>query len=177
MSPALRQVLTLCACTCGLHSLVGQFNHAVAPYALTVDVVGLLLAFAGLRLPFRPALAVAFLTGLWVDCSAPVAFGYHAFLYGLAICFLARLRARLPREETLVGVVTALFINLAFFVLAGFLDLGSLPDPASGALRLLADLILSQLFAALIGPWFFALQFHSLRLAGAGPAETVRRYA
>jgi rod shape-determining protein MreD len=177
MSPSLRQILALCLCACGLQALVGQFNHAIASFALTLNLGGLLIALAGLRLPLRPALTVALLTGLWVDASAPVAFGHHAFLHGLAVCFIHKLRERLPREETLVAVVTALFTNLAFCVITGFLSLDSLPDPASGGLRLLADLVASQLLTALIAPWFFALQLQSLRLAGASPASTVRRYA
>jgi cell shape-determining protein MreD len=177
MSLSLRQILVLCLCACGLQTLAGQFNHAIAPFALTIDLGGLLIALAGLRLAFGPALAVAFITGLWVDASAPVAFGQHAFLYGLAVCLVYKLRDRLPREETFVGVVAAMFINLGFCVVAGFLNLDSLPDPASGTLRLLADLVASQLVTALISPWFFALQLQSLRLAGASPATIVRRYA
>jgi rod shape-determining protein MreD len=177
MAPAPRQVLVVLLCTCGLISLTGQLNHALAPAGLTLEVAGLLVAFAGLRLDFRRALIIALLTGLWVDASAPVAFGRHAFLFGFAVCMLSRFRSRLPREETLVGVVAALFINLALFVFAGFLDLGALPDSTSGALRLLADLVASQLFVALIGPWFFASQTHALRLAGASPTSLTRRYA
>jgi rod shape-determining protein MreD len=177
MSPAFRQVLTVLLCTCGLVTLTGQINHALAPSAITLEVAGLLVAFAGLRLDFRRTLIIAFVTGLWVDASAPVAFGRHAFLYGLAVCMLARFRSRLPVESTSVGVVAALFINLAVFVMAGFLDLGALPDSAAGGLRLLADLVSSQLFVALIGPWFFALQAHALRLSGASPASQLRRYA
>lgn len=177
MSPALRQVLVVLLCTCGLVTLTGQINHVLAPAALTLEVAGLLVAFAGLRLDFRRALIIAFVTGLWVDASAPVVFGRHAFLYALAVCMLARFRARLPREETFVGVVAALFINLAVFVLAGFLDLGTLPDSSAGGLRLLADLVASQLFVALIGPWFFACQIQALRIAGASPTSHTRRYA
>jgi rod shape-determining protein MreD len=177
MSPALRQVLVVLLCTCGLASLTGQINHALAPASLSLEIAGLLVAFAGLRMDFRRALIIAFVTGLWVDASAPVAFGRHAFLYAFAVCMLARFRARLPREETFVGVVAALFINLAVFVLGGFLDLGGLPDSAAGGLRLLADLVASQLFVAVIGPWFFACQLHALRLAGASPASQLRRYA
>jgi rod shape-determining protein MreD len=177
MPPAYRQVFVILACVFGLLALVGQLNHVLAPFALSLDVAGLLVAFAGLRLDFRRALVVAFIGGLWFDASAPAAFGRHAFLYALAVCMLARMRTRLPRDEVLVGVVAALFINLAFFVVDGFLDLGSLPDPASAGLRLLADLLVSQLFVALIGPWFFALQLQALHLAGAGPAQVVRRYA
>jgi len=177
MSPALRQILAVLACTFGLICLTGQLNHALAPFGLTLEVAGLLCAFAGLRLEFSRAFTVALLTGFLVDAGTPVGFGRHAFLFGLMVCLLSRVRFRLPREETLVGVVTALFINLACFVVTGFVALGSLPDTTSGALRLLADLLVSQLFIALIGPWFFALQLRALAFAGASPATAIRRYA
>jgi cell shape-determining protein MreD len=176
MPSASRQVLAVLACVIGLQAIVGQLNHVLSPFALTIHVAGLLVAFAGLRLDFRRALIVALVGGLWFDASAACEFGRHAFLFALAVCMLARMRARLPREEVLVGVVSALFINLAFFVVAGFLDLGALPDPAAGGLRLLADLLVSQLFVALTGPWFFACQSHALKLAGASPAQVVSRY-
>ena len=177
MPSAFRQVLAILACIFGLLALVGQLNHVLAPFALTLDVAGLLVAFAGLRLDFRRAFIAALIGGLWFDAGTPAAFGRHAFLYALAVCMLSRVRARLPREEVMVGVVAALFVNLAFFVIDGFLDLGSLPDPAAGGLRLLADLGVSQLFIALIGPWFFACQSQALQLVGASPAQAVRRYA
>lgn len=142
-----------------------------------MEAPGLLVAYAALRLPLQPGLLVACLAGLWIDAAAPVAFGRHALLLGLAFCVVHNLRARLPREETLVGVVAALFVNLALFVVFALLDLGALPDPAAGGLRLLADLVVSQLFTALIGPWFIALQTHALQLARARPEVAVSRFA
>jgi cell shape-determining protein MreD len=176
MPRSLRQVLVLLACTGGLAALVGQLNHVLSPLALTVTLPGLLVAFAALRLPPGAGLSAALLTGLWLDASAPVAFGRHAALLGLAFCFVYRVRARLPREETLVGVVVALFVNLALFVVLAFLDLGKLPDPAAGGLRLLADLVVSQLFTVLIGPWFLAFQRQALELTGASPVTVVSRF-
>jgi rod shape-determining protein MreD len=177
MPTSFRQVFILCLCACVLQSLAGQFNHMIASFAVTLDLAGLLIAFAALRLPFGPALTVALFTGLWVDAYDPVSFGRHAFLYGLAVCMINQFRGRLPREETFVCVVTALFVNLALCVAAGFLDLGSLPDAGAGALRLLADLVASQLATALIGPWFIALQLRSLQLVRAEPVSAIRRYA
>ena len=177
MPRSLRQVLVRLACTGGLSTLVGQLNHVLSPLALTVTLPGLLIVFAALRLPPGAGLATALLTGLWLDAAAPVAFGRHAALLGLAFCFVCRIRARLPREETLIDVVVALFVNLAFFVVLAFLGLSDLPDPAAGGLRLLADLIVSQLVTVLIGPWFLALQRQALALAGALPTPSAGRFA
>jgi rod shape-determining protein MreD len=178
MSPVMRQTLVLLACTGGLATLLGQLNHGLAFLAVTLFVPGLLICFAALRLPLGTGLAVALLTGLWLDAASPGAFGRQAALLGLAFCLLYRVRTRLPREETLVGVVAAVFINLALFIVVAVTGLNALPDPGSGALRLLVDLLVSQLATILLGPWFFALQTRALELVGAPlPSASPNRYA
>ncbi len=176
MSHPIRQVLALLLCTGGLITLLGQFNHALSPFALTLSAPGLLVAFAALRLPLKPGLFLALLTGLWLDAVSGARFGHQAFLLGLAFCLLHRVRARLPREEPLVGVLAAIFINLALCIVTASVHLNHLPDPASAALRLLVDLVASQFATALLGPWFIALQARSLLLVGA-PPPTLRRFA
>lgn len=176
MPRALRQVLVLLACAGLFCGLLGQLNHALAPFAFTLGAPGLLVVYPALRLPLRPALAVAILAGLWLDAAAPVGFGRHALMLGVCVCVLHNLRPRMPREETIVGVVSALFVNLAFFVVLALANLGALPDPSAGGLRLLADLVFSQLFTALVGPWFLAFQNRTLELVGARPETPVGRF-
>ena len=177
MLHSLRQVLALLACGAVLCALVGQLNHAVSAWALTFSVPGLLVAGAALRLPTGSGIASVFVTGLWLDAATPLPFGRQAFLLAVAFCLVHRLRERLPRQETIVGVVVALFVNLAFFVALAFFSLGSLPDPASAGLRLLGDLLVSQLLTVALGPWFLALQEAALRLVGASPARVIGRFA
>lgn len=177
MLHSLRQVLVLLACAAVLCAIVGQLNHYAAPWAVTFSVPGLLIVFAALRLPLGAGFASAFTAGLWLDAAAPVPFGSQALLLALAFCLVHRVRSRLPREQIMVGVVAALFVNLAMFVLLALLAIGGLPEPASGGLRILADLFVSQILTALLGPWFLALQAASLRLAGAAPMQVVNRYA
>lgn len=161
-----RQVLALLGCTGILMAVVGQLNHALAPLAVTVSTPGLLIAFAALRLPFGTGLSVVFLSGLWLDAVAPTPFGRQAALLAIAFTCLHNAARRLPREEVLVGVVSALFVNLGLFVLLAMLDLGALPDSSAGARRLLADLVVSQVLTTVAGPWFFALQNRLLNLVG-----------
>ncbi len=177
MLHSLRQVLVLLACAAVLCAIVGQLNHYAAPWAVSFSVPGLLVVFAALRLPLATGFATAFVSGLWLDAAAPVPFGRQALVLALAFCLVYRLRPRLPRDQVVVGVVAALFVNLGLFVLLALLAIGGLPDPASGGLRILADLFVSQLLTALIGPWYLAFQAASLRLAGAAPLQTVNRYA
>jgi hypothetical protein len=177
MFHSLRQVLALLACTAILSAILGQLNHAVSAWALTFSLPGLFVAGPALRLPLGTGFAAVFVSGLWLDASSALPFGRQAFLFALAFCFVHRLRGRLPRHETIVGVVVALFVNLAIFVALALFSLGALPDPASAGLRLFADLIVSQLLTALIGPWFLALQEASLRLVRAMPERAVERFA
>lgn len=174
---SIRRVLVLIACAVLLQFGIGQLNHALAWLALTLSAPGLLVVFAALRLPANTGLTVAFLSGLLIDAQGAAAFGRNAFLLGLAFCLLHRYSARLPRESALVGVVAAVFLNLALVSGSLLLELGDLPDPASGALRLLADLLASQVLTVLVGPWFLALQSRSLSLAGALPETRVPRFA
>ena len=171
MNAAFRQVLALLACAAGLIALLGQANHELSAFALTLSTPGLLVVYSALRLPLSRGLVVTGVTGLLLDAGAPVPFGSHALLLGLGFCALHGVRARLPREETLVGVVAAIFINLGLFVVLAFARLGELPDPGSAALRLLSDLLVSQLATALIGPWFLALQSRALELVGVAPSS------
>ena len=64
-----------------------------------------------------------------------------------------------------MGVVVALLANLGIFLALSLLLLGRHPAPAAAWTRLLADLIFSQIFLALLAPWFFALQREALLLA------------
>ncbi|TAG27751.1 MAG: hypothetical protein EAZ36_06545, partial [Verrucomicrobia bacterium] len=112
-----------------------------------------------------------------LDAATPAFFGRYALLLSLAFCFVHRVRWRLPRNAVFVGVLVAVFINLALCIALALVALGRLPDPASGAMRLLADLILSQLVTGLVGPWFFAFQRRALELTGAAPVEAPRRFA
>lgn len=177
MFHSLRQILAMLACAAVLCALVGQLNHALAPLALTFSVPGLLIAYTALRLPPGAGIASTFAVGLWLDAATPLPFGRQAFILAFAFCLVFRLRDRLPRQENIMAVVVALFVNLALFVALAFFSLGGLPDPAAGGVRLLGDLLISQLLTALLGPWFLSLQGAVLRLIGASPAQTTDRFA
>jgi rod shape-determining protein MreD len=177
MLHSLRQIFALLACAAILCAIVGQLNHAVSPWALSFSLPGLLVTYAALRLPPGAGLASAFVAGLWLDAATPLPFGRQAFILALAFCLVFRLRDRLPRQETITSVVVALFVNLALFVALAFFSLGALPDPAAGGVRLLGDLLVSQLLTALVGPWFLSLQAATLRLLGASPPQTSDRFA
>jgi hypothetical protein len=145
--------------------LVAEINDALAPYAAYLFVGGLLVTFAALHLRLGHGLAATVLTGLAIDAMEPGPFfGVHLVLFAVVHVLIFHLRTRIPREETAVGVVTALFANLALFLALSVLTLNREPTPGLAWLRLFADLCWSQLFVAAIAPWFFALQQRALEL-------------
>jgi rod shape-determining protein MreD len=156
--------------------LVAELNHYLAPHGMYLFVGGLLVTFAALRLRLRNGLPATLLAGLAIDAVEPgVAFGTHLVLFAAAHVILFHLRTRLPREETVIGVVTALFANLALFLALSVVTLGDHPAPGGAWLRLLADLCWSQLFIAAVAPWFFALQARALEFGRIDLVEEHRR--
>jgi hypothetical protein len=166
MRPALVSFLTVVL----LWAAVAQVNHYLAGSHLYLFVGGLLVAHAALALPLRSGMAVSFLAGCLCDANALIPFGTHALLFASAHAVLFNLRDRLPHDEVAGRVVIALFANLALFLALSFLEIDRSPFPAASWLRLFADLACSQLFLALIAPWFFALQARAIALAEPAPA-------
>jgi len=146
--------------------VVAQVNHVLDGHAY-LFAGGLLVAYAALQLPLRDGLAAVLLAGLLCDAGAPVPFGLHTLLFAAAHAVVFNIRDHLPREETVARVVVALLVNLALFLVLSFALVGRGPAPAAVWPRLIFDLVCSQVFLALIAPWFFALQARSLVLAGA----------
>ena len=150
-----------------LWTLVAQVNHALAGLRVYLFVGGLYVIYAALMLPLRAGLAASLLGGLLCDATTPVWFGTHLFLFAAAHAVVFHLRTRLPRDDTVARVIVALLANLAIFLLFSFTQIGAAPSPAAAWSRLIADLVGSQVFLALIAPWFFALQARALVLARA----------
>lgn len=149
-----------------LLSATNQLNHALAPFHLYLWVGGLFVAVGALRLDFHEGFWVALLTGLAADARHPVPFGTHAFLFLSGHILLYQIRHRLPRHDAVVDVLTALFTNLALFTSFSFLMIFIQREPTGSGWRLLADLLVSQLFVVAVAGWFFALQTRLLTLAG-----------
>lgn len=166
--PDHRRTLVVFVCGLLLLGLQRQAGHALAPAALSLWLGGLLVAFPALRLAPQTGFNACILLGLLVDALSPLAFGLHAFLFGVAHLIIVRVRNRFAASEPLIGTIVALITNLALFVLLTFITLSRAPGAPISGLRLLVDLALSQVVLALIAPWFFALQERSLGLARIG---------
>lgn len=149
-----------------LWALVAQVNHALAEFRVYLFVGSLFATYAALKLPLRSGLAATLIGGLCCDANSPVAFGTHALLFVAAHAVIFNLRDSLPRDDTPARVIVALLANLVLFLVFSFLQIASSPAPAAAWPRLIADLVCSQVFLALVAPWFFALQHRALVLAG-----------
>lgn len=166
----MRQSLTIFATLILLWFFEGELNHVLAPWHIFIWTGGLFVTFAAIALPLRAGLGATILAGLVCDSTTPVAFGLHTLLFAATHVVLFNLRDRVPRDETSGRVLIALFANLALFLVFSFLQLSLLPSPSQVWPRLFSDLICSQVFLALIAPWFFALQFRLLDFVVPGAA-------
>ncbi len=155
--------------------LVSQLNHALAPWHVSLFVGGLIVVFTALRLEFDTGFAAVFLAGLFCDAVSPVRFGTQAFLFATAHTLIFSVRGRHPRGETLVSLVFALLANLGIFIVLSLLLMAHTHLPFGVWPRLLLNLLCSQVFLALVAPWFFALQARTLAFDGFELRDTFRR--
>lgn len=163
----MRRVLVLFATSLLLWTLIVQANHALTDLRVYLFVGALFITYAALMLPLGAGIAATLLAGLMCDANSPVAFGTHTLLFAAAHALVFHLRDQLPREDTVGRTVIALLANLALFLAFSFIQIARSPAPAAVWPRLIADLVCSQVFLALIAPWFFALQHRALVLARA----------
>ena len=161
----MRRLLILFACSLVLWAIVTQLNHSLSGAHIYLFVGGLFVTFATLTQPFVTGLWSAVVIGLVFDANTPVAFGTHLILFAATHLGVFRLRDRIPRGDTLSRVTVAVLANLALFLVLSFVQLMRSPAIAGNWPRLIFDLICSQVFLALVAPWYFALQARSLVLA------------
>ncbi len=146
--------------------LTALANHYLSRFSfLWIDyctvhlyVGGLFVTFAALRLDVRSGVITTVATGLAVDAQTSAPFGTSVVLFGLVHAALLYGRKRFPREESIFAVVVALLSNLFLFIVLSFIFVSHNPRPGHAWLRLFMDLIASQVFLALVTPWFMALQ-------------------
>lgn len=143
-----------------------QLNHYIAPWNTTAFIGGLCVVFSSLRLSGRDGARALLLTGLWFDAATPVPFGLHAFLFLLAHTVLFMFRSRIPREETLIGLLVAVLVNLGTMIAISAAVLHRNPAPLEMWPRLIADSLVSFSLIILIGPWTFSFQERLLQIGG-----------
>ncbi|MCC5023037.1 MAG: rod shape-determining protein MreD [Candidatus Synoicihabitans palmerolidicus] len=166
--PHHRRTAVVFGCGVILLVLLRMLNHSLSPWALSVWCGGLLVTFPALRLGPQQGFNACFLLGLMLDALSPFPFGLHAFLFGVAHLVIVRIRNRLPANEPVIVIVVTLVTNLVLFVLITFFALSRNSGAHISVVRLLSDLVLSQITIVLIGGWFLALQERALEIARVG---------
>src|SRR5262245_16973528 len=163
----MRRTLVLFATLLILWTILAQANHALAAWRVYLFGGALFVAYAALTQPPRAGLAASLLGGLACDANSPVIFGTHTLLFAATHFTLFHVRERVPRDDNLAAITVVLLANLALFLVFSFLQIHRSPTPAAIWPRLIADLVCSQVFLAVVTPWFFALQARALVLARA----------
>jgi cell shape-determining protein MreD len=142
-----------------------QVNHYLATIPASLFLFGLPVGFAALRLNLNHGLAASALIGFFYDTLTPFPLGTAFILFTLTFTIVYAVRSRFHREEAFSAVIVVLLANL--FLFAAFSSVSAVLNGSAGHPgRLIVDLILSQIVAALATGWFFAFQIAILELFG-----------
>lgn len=172
----MRRFLTLSATLLLLWAIVTQVNDALSGFRVYLFPASLFVVFAALTQPLRSGLFTSAVGGLICDANSPVAFGLHGLLFAAAHIIVFHVRDRVPRDDNVTAIIVALLANLALFLVFSFTQIHSSPAPAAVWPRLVVDLLCTQVFVALVTPWFFAFQARALDTAQIVSAAFQRRF-
>lgn len=146
--------------------LLGEVNHVLAIWSLHVFLVGLLLTFGILRLRLKQGLLVSGLTGLILDATNPLPFGFTLFLILFAHTIAFSVRGNFARDSLRSALWVATGINVALMIALGLFAGRGTPAPDVFWLRIGADGLLSTLVLVIVAPWFLSLQKTALAFIG-----------
>lgn len=146
--------------------LLQQANDLVAPLALHLTTLGLLITFPALFLPIGQALLVSIVTALFYDATLPVTYGLGMFISVILVLLLQSLRTRLHPESVPQCITIALILNLIYYV----------PYTLSAPVEMFAygafwvsitiNFIVSQLVVATLTWWYIELHSSLFRIFG-----------
>lgn len=152
-----------------------EANHHLAQFSVSIVLGGLVLPITALRLSQGPGLLAVVLTGLAMDATGPTAFGSSAFILAAALLAVRALRHRLMRESMSTHFAVALLANLLLFVAQPLFAGTTAAYAVPTVLRVVVDLLLSQVVLCALAWWFFALQERALVLWGVDLSEESRQ--
>ena len=158
----IRQPLIIIVCGIVLWAITAQINHYLASWHLNLFTGGLIIAFPALRLPWRDTWRIALPLGLWHDAASAATFGAFTLLFLLAAALIHNFRVRVPRTDTLVGIITAILANTGIIILLSAALAIRVPIPAGILWTLALNILISAVFIALVTRWYFALQTQTL---------------
>jgi len=171
----LRRLLAIFLPLLVLWAIVALLDHYLAVWTIYLWLGGMFVTVGALQFPRRLGLTAALFAGLLCDANAPVTFGCHALLFGLATVILQHLRPRLDRHDPIIQWLVALATNASLFLVFTAILLHHLPGAGRLFSRFAWDLLFSELAVLALAPWFFALQRHALEFADPVAAMEDRR--
>lgn len=163
--------LIIMAANALLWVLLTWVNQFFAVWSIALYLPAAFVLFTALHGNNRVAFATALVTGLFIDAQSPLPYFSHTFI--LVVCTTAlmalrqRIRTNSTPQATAIGVATN---TLAFCVLTLLvLYFSPLVLDLPSFLRIVTDLVLSQLAFLAVSPWFLEFQKSLLHLIGTGP--------
>lgn len=133
-------------------------NSAMAAWPVYLFLLGPMVVLPALYLRHQSYFICTFLTGLWVDASMGVPFGFFTSLFLLAGAMIFTVRIRFRAEHNYHPILLAHAIN--FFLLAA-LTIGSGQDYFSVSsfwIQVVATSLCSHLALLVVAPWFYNLE-------------------
>jgi rod shape-determining protein MreD len=158
-----------------LIAIAREANHYLAQVSVAIALGGLVLPVTALRLSQGPGLLAVVLTGFAMDATGPTAFGSSSIILAAALLAVRTLRHRLLREHFSTHLAVALLANLLLFFAQPLFSATAAAYAAPTLMRVVVDLLLSQIVLCVLACWFFALQERALVLWGVNLTEELRQ--
>lgn len=150
--------------------LTGMVNDALGPLGIQLSLGALYVIMPAVCLSHGWGVFLVFITGLMIDASLPVTFGFHAVIFAVAITLLHGFQPKLARAGLGQLILLALAFNTGFILIEGFLLADSLLGFGLYWLRLSTDILVSSLAIGIAGWWFFAWERWLLLACGSSLA-------
>ncbi|MEO0508806.1 MAG: hypothetical protein AAF065_02970 [Verrucomicrobiota bacterium] len=133
-------------------------NSAMGSWPVYLFLLGPMLALPALYLRHRSYFVCTLLTGLWVDASMPVAFGFFTalFLCFGALIFFFRIRFRV--EHNYHPILLAHCMNFVLLVALTVATGSDYFNVSEFWIYVLTTSLSSHLALILVAPWFFNLE-------------------
>ncbi len=154
-----------------LFVLLTWVNQWLSMGSVTIYLPAAFVLFTALHGSNRIAFATALVVGLFIDALSPLPYFSQTFVLLLCTTILMSLRQRIRRSSLMQTTAIGLVANtLAFLTLTLLFSLFStLPLDLAVFLRIVIDLLLSQLVFLAVAPWFLEFQKSLLSLSGVNP--------
>lgn len=154
-----------------LFFLLTWVNQWLAIASVALYLPAAFVLFTSLHGSNRIAFATAVAVGLFIDALSPLPYLSQTFVLLLCTTVLMSLRQRIRRSVLMQATAIGLVANTLAFLALSLLFLIFSPATLDLALflRIVTDLLLSQLAFLAVAPWFLEFQKSLLHLSGVNP--------